>query len=617
MTLVEEKLKQLPQDSGVYLMKDKKGSIIYVGKAKNLKNRVSSYFQNSKQHSYKTQALVADIRDFDLMLTKTEVEALLLERTLIRHHQPRFNILLRDDKEYPVLRVCLADPWPRLEKVRRRKDDGAHYIGPFGSASRLSMLLRQVYRIFPLIRCSPHEFKAAKRPCNYYHMKMCLGPCTLPIERDVYLGIMQSAIALLEGNVGDLLNDLTKKMDEAARKERYELAAQLRDQMRAVSQLKDHQVAILNETVDADAIGFHEKEGYIAFHVLSVRNRAMLGGDHFMVPSSAESPQEALASFILQYYAQRAVPAKVFVRDRSELSEDLAAVICQPNPCTSTITAAKSSEERDLIDIAERNAVHQLETQLNTRQQSQVGLQLLQEALDLPHLPERIECIDISNLQGMAIVASDVCFIMGKPAKQHYRRYEIKTVTDTPDDFASIREVVQRRLERGVREDDLPDLLIIDGGRPQVQAAMQVLERFPQLGLPLVGLAKSRLDKGPRDDAQRISSSKERLVLPDRELPIELEEGSPVFRLVTRIRDEAHRFAITYHRKKRQAISHSSVLDDIPGIGPTLKKRLLIEFGSIEQLRGASLERLQTIKGLSEKTALNLFTALHQESTSN
>lgn len=617
MTLLEHKLTQLPQDSGVYLMKDKKGSIIYVGKAKNLKNRVSSYFQNSNQHTFKTRALVAEIRDLDLMLTKTEVEALLLERTLIRHHQPRFNILLRDDKEYPFLRVCFSDPWPRLEKVRRRKEDGAHYIGPFGSASRLSILLRQVYRIFPLIRCSPHEFKAAKRPCNYYHMKMCLGPCTLPVERDEYIGIMRSAVALLEGNVGDLVQELKQKMQEAAEKQRFELAAQLRDQLRAVSQLSEHQVAILSETVDADVIGFTEKEGSVAFHVLSVRNRAMLGGDHFIVPSSADTAQEALASFILQYYTQRAVPARLLVRDSSELSADLATVICQAHGCSTLIARAESSEERDLLEIAERNALHQLDSQVGIESQSKVGLQLLREALDLARLPERIECIDISNLQGMAIVASDVCFIQGKPAKQFYRRYEIKTVTEAPDDFASIREVVKRRLERGVRDDDLPDLLIIDGGRPQVQAAMQVLERFPQLGLPLVGLAKSRLEKGPRDDSQRIGSSKERLVLPDREEPIELEEGSPVFRLVTRIRDEAHRFAITYHRKKRQKISHSSVLDDVPGIGPTLKKRLLIEFGSIEEMRGASLERLQAIKGLNEKTALNLFTALHQEPASS
>lgn len=610
---LEQKLTQLPADAGVYLMKDRKGTIIYVGKAKNLKNRVSSYFHSSLQQSYKTRALVAEIMDFDLMLSKTEVEALLLERTLIRHHQPRYNILLRDDKEYPFIRICLEDPWPRLEKVRRRKEDGAHYIGPFGSASRLSLLLRQVYRVFPLIRCSPHEFRAATRPCNYYHMKMCLGPCTLPVDRAHYMDLIRAAISLLEGHVGPLLSDLKKKMREAAASERYEIAAQLRDQIQTIEQMTHNQVAILSDTQNADIIGLIEKEGHLGFHVLNVRQRTLLGGDHFIVPSSAETIQEALSSFILQYYASRPVPELILVRETSELSEDLALVICHQQESQSKILKAKKGEQKDLLEVAERNATHQLDSQVNLKQQQEVGLQLLQETLNLPRLPARIECIDISNLQGTAIVASDVCFMHGKPAKEYYRRYQIKTVVGAPDDFASIREVLQRRLERGLREDDLPDLLIIDGGRPQVQAAMQILSQYPQLGLPLIGLAKSRLDKGPRDDSRSLGSSKERIVIPDREEPIELEEGSPVFRLLTRIRDEAHRFAITYHRKKRQGLSHSSVLDEIPGIGPTLKKRLLLEFGSLESLRSASLERLQAVKGLNEKTAMNLFAALHEE----
>ncbi len=614
--IVEQKLSQLPTDAGVYLMKNKKGAIIYVGKAKNLRNRVSSYFHSAQQHTSKTRALVAEITDFDLMLTMTEVEALLLERTLIRHHKPYFNILLRDDKEYPFIRVCLEDPWPRLEKVRRRKDDGAHYIGPFGSASQLSVMLRQVYRIFPLIRCSPHEFRAATRPCNYYHMKMCLGPCTLPVDRDVYISLIKSAMSLLEGNVSSLLSELKKKMRTASQAERYEEAALLRDQLKAVEQIGQNQVAILTDTVDADIIGIAASDSHIAFHVLTVRQRTLLGGDHFIVPTSPDSLQEALESFILQYYANRVTPARIIVGDTTDLSRDLGVVISQGQAILSDIVMASRGEERDLLDIAEKNATHQLESAVNVKQQAEVGLMLLQEALSLPRLPERIECIDISNLGAMAIVASDVCFIHGKAAKEFYRRYEIKTVEGAPDDFASIREVVQRRLERGLRDDDLPDLLIIDGGRPQVQAAMQVVSQFPQLGMPLVGLAKSRNDKGPRDDSRSLESSKERLVLPDREEPIELEEGSPVFRLVTRIRDEAHRFAITYHRKKRQGIAHRSILDEIPGIGPTLKKRLLIEFGSVESLRAASLERLQNVKGLNEKAALNLFTALHQEQTS-
>ncbi len=607
------KLKQLPQDSGVYLMKDQKGVIIYVGKAKNLKNRVSSYFQSNQQQSYKTRALVAEITDFDLMLTQTEVEALLLERTLIRHHMPRYNILLRDDKEYPLIRIHLEDPWPRLEKVRRRKDDGALYIGPFSSASRLSILLRQVYKIFPLIRCSPHEFKAATRPCNYYHIKMCLGPCTLPVDRSHYLTLMKAAISLLEGNIESLKSDLEQKMLEAADQERFEQAAQFRDQMKAIQHISQTQVAILKETEEADVVGMVEKGSHIAFHVLSVRQRALLGGDHFVLPQSADTTAECISSFLLQYYAQRQAPRLLLVRDTSGIDIALAQVLTREGETTVSLQTAEKGEARELLDLAERNAEHQLDLIAGQQHQQLVALQLLQEALGLPRPPERMECIDISNLQGTAIVASNVCFIQGKPAKHLYRRYSIKTVTDGPDDFASIREVLERRLERGLREDDLPDLLIVDGGRPQVQAALSVLEKYPQLDMPLVGLAKSRLEDNLRHDRHRIESTQERVVIPGREDPWELEEGTPVYRLMTKIRDEAHRFAITYHRKKRQSKSHASLLDDVPGIGPTLKKRLLQTFGSLEAIRGASLERLLEINGMSEKTALNLFTHLHGE----
>lgn len=610
MSPLSERLAQLPHDSGVYLMKDRRGAIIYVGKAKNLKNRVSSYFQSGSQHTFKTRALVGEIADFDLMLTQSEVEALLLERTLIRHHQPRYNILLRDDKEYPFLRICFEDPWPRIQKVRRRKEDGAHYIGPFSSASRLNMLLKQVYRIFPLIRCSVHEFKTATRPCNYYHMKMCLGPCTLPVDRDLYVGLVRDAVSLLEGNVSELKQQLELKMQAAARAERYETAAQIRDQMRSIDLLTQQQVAILSTTVDADIIGSIARDHYRAFHVSNVRNRTLLGGDHYIVERSAGTDQEELASFILQYYARRPIPRRIIVRSNQDLGADLASVISQAEDFVTTIESARPGEETDLLEIAERNAEHQMEVQQGMRTQQQVALQMLRETLSLPRWPERIECIDISNLQGMAIVASDVCFMNGKPAKDLYRRYEIKTVSGAPDDFASMREVVERRLHRAIHDDDLPDLLIIDGGRPQVEAVKAIISNFPQLDLPFVGIAKSRLEKGPRDDSRAIGASKERLVLPDQDDPIELDEGTALFRLVTRIRDEAHRFAITYHRKKRSKIAHKSLLDDIPGIGPTLKKRLLQEFGSVEGIRNASLDRLQMVKGMNEKTALNLYSSL-------
>ncbi|MCX6130691.1 MAG: excinuclease ABC subunit UvrC, partial [Proteobacteria bacterium] len=517
MSLLADKIQKLPTDSGVYLMKNRKGTIIYVGKAKNLKNRVATYFHGSLQHSSKTRALVSEIFDFDLMLTKTEIEALLLERTLIRHHMPHFNILLRDDKQYPYLRICLTDPWPRIEKVRRRNEDGAHYIGPFGSSSRLAMVLKQVYRIFPLIRCSPHEFKAATRPCNYYHMKMCLGPCTLPVDRRHYISVMQSAISLLEGNISELKASLENMMGEAAQKELYEEAALFRDQIQNLEQLAQQQVVILDKTVNADLIAAIEKDSWISFQVSSVRNRALLGGDSFLVPVSAESLQEALASFILQYYANRQVPALILVRSVEDISADLGEVLSLEQGISCKILQVTDQEQVDLLEMTEKNALHQLEQKSLIGTQNLIAAKTLQEYLHLPKTPERIECIDISNLQATAIVASNVCFIDGKAAKNFYRRYEIKTVSGSADDFASIREVMQRRLERALGDDDLPDLMIIDGGRPQVRAAMEVLKQYPQLDLALIGLAKSRADKGPRDDQRAMKFSKERIVLPDQE----------------------------------------------------------------------------------------------------
>jgi excinuclease ABC subunit C len=431
------------------------------------------------------------------------------------------------------------------------------------------------------------------------------------VERDLYINIMRGAVSLLEGNVRELQKHLEEKMQQAASSEKYEQAAQFRDQMKAITHITQSQVAILDQTVDADIIGVMEAPGFLSFQVSTVRHRALLGADSFITRDSASTLEEALESFILQYYTNRQVPPLILTREIDGFSHELAQVLAQNQETPTLIRKAQSREELDILELTEKNARHQWEQNSRLNDQSQVALQLLQETLDLKILPRRMECIDISNLQGTAIVASAVCFIDGKAAKNFYRRYEIKTVEGGPDDFASIREVVERRLERGIRDDDLPDLLIIDGGKPQVRAAMEIVSRYPQLGLPLVGLAKARIDKGLRDDSSAVRYSKERLVLPDRDESIELEEGSPVFRLVTRIRDEAHRFAITYHRKKRQKIAHASILDDIPGVGPTLKNRLLQEFGSFEALKSSSLERLLHVKGVSEKVAINIYTALN------
>ena len=610
---LKQKLLELPKVPGVYFMKDAKGQIIYVGKAKALKNRVLSYFQKS-DHTHKTRSLVAEIVDFDIMLCQTEKEALLLERTLIRHHAPRFNILLRDDKEYPYIRIDFHSPWPRIERVRRRRDDGAEYIGPFASPGILNFLLRTIYRTFPLIRCSPHQFKTAHRPCNYYHIKLCLGPCTLPVNREHYISIVHHAADMLRGHTEDLIDKLQNEMQKAALSENYEQAALLRDQISNLRNLHANQAAILHTYQDADAVVIVEKDDHRCCHVVIVRRGAVIGGENYYLGKPAEPIEDSLVSFILQRYDGHDLPRVLIIPTAIEHQEALEQLIQEQrmtvDRATTHLQVAKEGEALDLIAIARRNAEHHLEHALGQSKRNQLGAEQLQEMIDLDFTPSRIECIDISNTQGMAIVASNVCFVDGKPAKEFYRKYQVKTVCDSPDDFASMNEIVTRRITRGLRDDDMPDLLVVDGGRGQLNAALSARDQFPSCNLTIVGLAKSRLENDSTYRDSKLSYSEERLFLPNTEQPIPLPIGSPVFRLLTALRDEAHRFAITFHRKKRQQQSQHSLLDDIPGLGPVLKKRLLQRFGSVAKIKQTSLDELMSIPGLKEATALELYSIL-------
>jgi excinuclease ABC subunit C len=609
---LKEKIKHLPTQPGVYLMKDHKGTIIYVGKAKNLKNRVTSYFRGEAP-SLKNRALVEDIRDFELIATNNELEALLLERNLIRHHQPRYNILLRDDKEYPYIRVHFDDPWPRLKKVRRRKDDGAFYLGPFANAGLLNTMLKTISRIFPLIRCSPHEFKAAKRPCNYYHMNMCLGPCTLPVNRDEYVQMIRNAVAILEGKNQAVRKQLKSQMEQAASEERFEEAAHLRDQLLALERIGERQIAVVQNCEDADAFGVHEDDDLVTIGVTLVRQYNIIGNENFTVGSAIDGMEDALGSFLLQYYQRRSPPPKIILPFTIDHRDQIQDILSQESATPIRIVSGRQGDLRDLVNHATQNARlhHEQTIQLNQRQKAE--LDMLQKLLKLEHFPRRIECIDISNTQETAIVAANVCFIDGKPAKDHYRRYHIKNTAGKPDDFASIEEVVRRRIERGIKEDHLPDLLVIDGGKGQLGAAQTAIREFPQLNLPCVSLAKSRLQAEETPGTPQIQRSQERIFVPGQDTPIPLAEGSPTYRLMTRIRDEAHRFAITFHRQKRQALSHGSILDQVSGVGPVLKKRLLTTFGGLEGLKSASLDQLQAVKGVHEKLALSLYATLQED----
>jgi excinuclease ABC subunit C len=600
-------------------MKNSKGNIIYVGKAVGLKSRVGQYLGSSSRLDFKTQHLVEEISDFEIIIVKTGAEALLLERTLIKHHKPKFNILLRDDKEYPYLRISMTEEWPRIERVRRRKEDGSIYLGPFASAGQLRKMLDATYRIFPLIRCSRHEFANTKRPCNYYHMKMCLAPCTKPVDKMQYKSMIEDAIDFLRGNNKDLVKALRGKMEKAAEDENFEFAAVYRDQLSAFESMTEKQSVVVHEIESADIIGFAKNEIKVSFYIMQIRDGYLVSSDTYVLRSPVQNEQEAMTEFLLQYYDGRSLPRVIalpFVLDDVDHLK-IALLTSHPDHAGLTMRTPARGIWQDLMDMAEKNADHQLKDAAVEEERRRTELEVIREKLRLNKSPHRIECIDISNIQGTAIVASNVCFIDGKPARDKYRHYTIKTVVGAPDDFSSIHEVVDRRLRRAEEEHDLPDLLVIDGGRGQLNAALDAMALHPTVQVEIVSLAKSKVEK-QRGRSEFMATGDvrhtfERIFFPDRESPISLAPGSPEYRLFTQIRDEAHRFAISHHRKKRAKISAGSDLDAIPGIGPKLRAKLLETFGSLDKLRLASLDELRKVKGLRESSAIALHSFLNSE----
>ncbi len=602
---IKEKLKNIPREPGIYLMKNAKAAIIYVGKAKNLKNRVSSYFVGTDSLNAKTRKLVADIVDYDIILTKTEVEALLLERTLIRHHQPPFNILLRDDREYPLLRVNFKDPWPRINIVRRKQNDNASYFGPFSQTGYLRTMVDAAYKVFPLIRCSQYDFEHAKKPCNYYQMKSCLGPCVLPVDRLAYNAMIEDAVNFVQGKNKVLEKSLQQKMEKASEDEDYEQAIRYRDQLTALANLREKQAVVVPPDVEADAVSIVQNENFSSVYVLLIREGRLMGKDMFLIeqPIPVDS-QEALKAFLMQYYDGRNLPNEILLPFEISEQEDFLTLINQIGHGKVRFFIPQKGVKKDLLDMSRRNAQYSFDEEQRKRTQDFTQLELLREKFHLKRLPKRMECIDISHIQGTAVVASDVCFIDGKPAKNLYRHYAIQTeLAYGGDDYESIREVVRRRMTRAVRDHDICDLLVIDGGKQQLNAALEVIKTFPDLDFDVMGLAKSRSDAKKITEKFTPSSSLERVFQPGLDYSIPLVEGSPEFRVLTQIRNEAHRFAITYHRKKRDKKARSSTLEEISGVGPTLRKRLLEHFVSIESLQKATFEQLRAVPGLTPSTA--------------
>lgn len=545
------KAKKASEGPGVYLMKNQEGEVIYVGKAKNLKNRISSYFVSFDQLSLKTQKLVEKIADFETIQVFSEVEALILERNLIRHHKPVYNILLRDDKNYPFIRVQLKDEWPRFEKVRKMKDDGALYLGPYPSGTDLYHALNVMYEIFPLIRCSPYDFAHARRPCHYYHMKKCLAPCVKEVDNQVYRSFVQDGIHFLKKDDKAISEKISQKMFEAAKEENFELAALYRDQLAAFKTIRKEQKVLSQKIAFADVIGFYQSIGHLSVSVLMIRHHELLFHENFILPSSEDDMDQVLSSFLMQFYLKHQPTEKIFLPLALTSTDALEKALALKS---GAIKHPKIGEANQLVQLAHKNAKQAFTEFEALENEKGLFLKELAKFLLLEEPPKRMECIDISHTQGTHIVGSAVVFIDGKPEKKFYRRYKIKTLTDGQDDYAAIFEVVTRRCQRAMLEKDAPDLLIIDGGKGQLAKAIEAKSHFPDVDMRIISLAKARVLSDQSFDAQ-ITHSDERIFLDPKAPAKPLIKGSYAFRVLSHIRDEAHRFALMYHRHLRDKIT--------------------------------------------------------------
>lgn len=579
---VQEKLQILPDKPGVYLMKDAQGRIIYVGKAVNLKNRVRSYFQSSRNHSPKVQALVARIADLEYIVTASEIEALIFECNLIKKHHPKYNISLRDDKTYPYIKVT-AEEYPRVFATRKVLKDGARYFGPYTSAGAVHETLRLLKKLFPLRSCRKLD---APRPCLEHHIKRCLAPCSGQVDRAEYQEMIRAVCLFLEGRSDAVAQSLRRRMEAAAEQLNFELAAKLRDQLAAVEKITEKQ-NIVTGSGDQDAIGLARSALGTCVQVFFIRSGKMVGRDHFLLSGSEDESDEALlTAFIKQYYNQATfIPREILLPLILEEQALLADWLSGSKGSRVAVETPKRGTKKDIVNMAIGNASLVLEEQAakiqSRNEQTEGAVDELGQYLGLAKRPDRMECFDISHIQGSETVASMVVFEGGMPKKDDYRRYKLKTVEGKPDDFRSMQEVVGRRYRDA--SGPLPDLIIIDGGKGQLSSALEVIRGAGLTDVPVVGLAK---------EFEHIfqEGCSEPLILP---------RHSQALYLIQRIRDEAHRFAITYHRKLRAKRNLVSVLDHVDGIGAKRRKALWEAFGNLNKIKEASVEEMAAVPGMN------------------
>ncbi len=597
--LVTEQLRQLPESPGVYLMKDAEGNIMYIGKAANLRHRVRSYFGTGQKLSPKLQRMVARVAELDFFVTNSEQEALILELNLIKQHRPRYNVLLKDDKTFPYLKIDTGEDWPRLYITRRLEKDGGRYFGPFAGARSVRQTLRVIQRLFPFRSCTKSIKGTDSRACLKYYIGGCLAPCIGAVSRQEYAQVIKQVILFLEGRQERVVRELEKRMDKAAEALEFEKAALLRDQVQGIRQVIEGQRIATRVRGEQDVIAFAQDKDLACAQVFFIRHNKLTGRESFVLQGTRhEEPRQIMTSFVQQFYASSPyVPPLLLLQHPVEDMNVIKDWLQNKRGTTVDVEVPQRGSKKQMVNIVAENAAQGLEQlkikRLSAPEVVEDALAEIERELHLARLPLRMEAYDISNIQGQAAVGSMVVFERGKPKPAHYRRFRIKTVPGA-NDYAMLQEVLQRRFKRGSRASDdwaiMPDLVLVDGGKGQLNTARTIMKDIEAESIPVASLAKEN----------------EEIFIPRRARPIVLPRSSPGLQLLQRLRDEAHRFAITYYRKRHRREAFSSALDNIPGIGPRRKRALLRQFGSVKNIREAPEEELAATKGITSSLVKKL-----------
>ncbi len=598
-------LKELPvvfSGPGVYLMKDASGTIIYVGKARNLKKRLSSYFSGTGRLDKKTEVLVKKISTFETIITDTEKEALILESNLIKKHRPRYNVILKDGKRYPSLRLDTKKSYPFLEIVRKTKKDGAMYFGPFSSAGAVRQTVKVINKTFRLRKCKTKDFQNRSRPCLNYQMGTCLGPCCHNIDETVYQEIVREVSLFLKGRAHELIKNIKKEMIEASENHEFEKAAQLRDKMFSIEKTVEKQIAVTTDFMDRDVIAIAGEKDLSMIVVLFVRGGLLLGSHRFPLHETMSSDAEIIGAFIKQYYEKSSfIPKEILTSTNLEDSMVLEEWMKDLKGEKVSISWPRRGEKARLSHIAMQNAENELKNHIISEEAHKNLLLRLQNKLGMDKIPNHIECFDNSNISGKEPVSGLVVFNHGKFERSSYRKYKLRTV-NAQDDYAGMSEVLKRRFDNTENKVPLPDLLMVDGGKGQLNIAVSVTRDLNLVGrFDIIGIAKRNEQKGETED---------KIYKPGRANPVNMGREGDLLVFLQRIRDEAHRFAISFHRTRRNKTSIRSALDDVPGIGKKRKEKLLKHFGSIKKIRAATLEELSALPGMNIKAAKALIHTL-------